>query len=369
MTTSQERSGAAIGVEEVSRIYGSTRAVDGVTLRIREGEFFSLLGPSGCGKTTLLRILAGFETPDKGRVFLRGEDITMVQPHRRDVNTVFQSYELFPHLSVAENVAYGLKLRKVPRHEREERVRAMLELVGVSNLGERRVNELSGGQQQRIALARALVNRPAVLLLDEPLSALDVKLRKRMQLELKAIHQQVGTTFVYVTHDQEEALFLSDRIAIMSNGKLEQVGTPEEVYESPATSFVADFVGSLNDFVVTIASVNGDITDAQSSPGDVLRIPTLTGRSPGTAVRIVVRPERILINEVSTNSSDNRIVGKVDEVIYLGPVMHVYVTTASIGRILVHQFSRAAQIPTVGDDVFISWPIDASIILKTESTK
>ncbi len=334
-----------------------------------EGEFFSLLGPSGCGKTTILRMLAGFETPDTGSVFLRGEDITMQPPHRRDVNTVFQSYELFPHLSVADNVEYGLKLRKVPRPERIERVAAMLELVGVGDLGGRRVSELSGGQQQRIALARALVNRPAVLLLDEPLSALDVKLRKRMQLELKAIHQQIGTTFVYVTHDQEEALFLSDRIAIMSNGKLQQVGTPQEVYENPATAFVADFVGSLNDFVVTIASVKGDVANAQSAPSDVVRIPMLTRGSPGTVVRLAVRPERILINDVSIIASDNRIVGKIDEVIYLGPVMHVYVTTASVGRILVHQFGQAARIPSVGDDVVLSWPLEASIVLSTESAK
>src|SRR5438094_2527415 len=240
----EELPSAAIGLDGVSKRFGKHPAVDDVTLEIGEGEFFSLLGLSGCGKTTTLRMVAGFELPDAGRIVLKGSDVTEVPANRRPVNMVFQQYALFPHMSVYDNVAFGLKVKRVPRAEHRERVHEMLRVVALEGMERRRPRQLSGGQQQRVALARALVNRPAALLLDEPLGALDVKLRKQMQLELKRIQHELGTTFVYVTHDQEEALAMSDRIAVMNGGRVEQIGAPREIYEHPQTAFVADFIGS-----------------------------------------------------------------------------------------------------------------------------
>ncbi|HSC91033.1 MAG TPA: ABC transporter ATP-binding protein [Gaiellaceae bacterium] len=238
--------GFAVRARGVVKRFGDVTAVDGVDLDIRDGEFFSLLGPSGSGKTTMLRLIAGFELPDEGRVELGGRDVTRVPPFDRDVNTVFQDYALFPHMSVAQNVEYGLRIRKVPRRDRRERVAEALEMVRLEGYGDRRPSQLSGGQRQRVALARAIVNRPEVLLLDEPLGALDLKLRQEMEVELKRIQQEVGITFVYVTHDQEEALTMSDRLAVFNGGRIEQLGEPAEVYERPATEFVAGFVGTSN---------------------------------------------------------------------------------------------------------------------------
>src|SRR3954449_5484964 len=236
----------AIALEGVSKGFGKVAAVNDVSLSIAEGEFFSLLGPSGCGKTTSLRMIAGFEQPDAGRILLQGDDVTRVPPNRRPVNMVFQQYALFPHMSVYENVAFGLKVKRVERSEHAGRIKEMLRVVELEGLEKRRPRQLSGGQQQRVALARALVNSPAALLLDEPLGALDLKLRKEMQLELKDIQEGTGTTFVYVTHDQEEALTMSDRIGVMNGGVVEQIGTPTEIYEHPATPFVAGFIGTSN---------------------------------------------------------------------------------------------------------------------------
>src|SRR3954466_13327655 len=230
----------------VRKLYGDVVAVDGVDLEIRSGEFFTLLGPSGSGKTTCLRMIAGFERPDEGRIELAGEDVSRLPPAERDVNTVFQDYALFPHMSVGDNVAYGLKVKKVAKAERAQRVDEALKMVRLDGYGDRRPSQLSGGQRQRVALARALVNRPRVLLLDEPLGALDLKLREQMQVELKAIQAQVGITFVFVTHDQAEALTMSDRVAVFNHGRIEQVGTPSAIYERPATAFVAGFVGPSN---------------------------------------------------------------------------------------------------------------------------
>jgi putative spermidine/putrescine transport system ATP-binding protein len=235
-----------VRLDSVRKSFGEVAAVDGVELEIPAGEFFTLLGPSGSGKTTTLRIVAGFEQPDEGRVFLRGKDVTALPPYERDVNTVFQDYALFPHMTVAENVEYGLRIRKVPKPERRARVEEALAMVRLPAFGRRKPSQLSGGQRQRVALARAIVNRPQVLLLDEPLGALDLKLRQEMQIELKRIQQEVGITFVYVTHDQEEALTMSDRIAVFNEGRIEQVGPPAELYERPATEFVAGFVGISN---------------------------------------------------------------------------------------------------------------------------
>ena len=236
----------ALRLQGVRKSYGSVVAVAGVDLAVLEGEFFTLLGPSGSGKTTLLRLIAGFERPDQGLIELGGRDVTGVPPHLRETNTVFQDYALFPHMTVAENIAYGLKIKRLPEAERRERAERALRMVRLEGLGGRRPNQLSGGQRQRVALARAIVNEPRVLLLDEPLGALDLKLRQEMQLELKRIQREVGITFVYVTHDQEEALTMSDRIAVMAGGRIEQLGPPDEVYERPATEFVAGFIGISN---------------------------------------------------------------------------------------------------------------------------
>jgi putative spermidine/putrescine transport system ATP-binding protein len=276
-------------VDGVRKSYGHVVAVDGVDLTVQAGEFFTLLGPSGSGKTTLLRLIAGFERPDAGRIELAGRDVTSTPPHLRQTNTVFQDYALFPHMSVAENIGYGLRVKGTPRAERQERVERALSMVRLTGLERRKPNQLSGGQRQRVALARAVVNEPEVLLLDEPLGALDLKLRQEMQLELKRIQKKVGITFVYVTHDQEEALTMSDRMAVMSNGKIEQVGPPVEVYERPATEFVAGFIGISN-----VLERNG--------------------------VRFVVRPEKLHMledgQEAARGMSEEA--GTVEQVVYVG---------------------------------------------------
>src|SRR6266496_3046810 len=285
----------AIALEGVSKGFGETRAVQDVTVAIGEGEFFSLLGPSGCGKTTTLRMIAGFEVPDEGRIVLQGKDVTSVLPSRRPVNMVFQQYALFPHMSIYDNIAFGLKVKRVPRGEHRERIEQLLRVVELEGLERRRPRQLSGGQQQRVALARALVNRPAALLLDEPLGALDVKLRKQMQLELKRIQSTLGTTFVYVTHDQEEALAMSDRIAVMNGGRVEQTGSPRDIYEHPSTAFVADFIGSLNALDLRIDELVGENAVMRLGEDERIVVPLGTGPRPGETVRVAVRPERVQI--------------------------------------------------------------------------
>src|ERR671933_1057843 len=282
----------ALGLVGVSKRFGAVAAVDEVSLEIGEGEFFSLLGPSGCGKTTTLRMVAGFELPDAGRVVLQGRDVTAVRANRRPVNLVFQQYALFPHMSVYDNVAFGLKVKHVPRAEHRERVHELLRVVSLEGFDRRRARQLSGGQQQRVALARALVNRPAALLLDEPLGALDVKLRKQMELELKRIQNELGTTFVYVTHDQEEALAMSDRIAVMNGGRVEQTGSPREIYERPRTAFVADFIGSLNALDLTIDELVGGYAVTRFGEGERVVVPVDGGRRVGEQLRVAVRPGR-----------------------------------------------------------------------------
>src|SRR5438477_2620437 len=289
MTEADPAKTPALRLQGVRKNYGQVVAVAGVDLVVDEGEFFTLLGPSGSGKTTLLRLIAGFERPDAGRIELGGRDVTSVPPHLRDANTVFQDYALFPHMSVADNIGYGLRVKGVAKPARERRVQRALEMVRLAGLGHRRPNQLSGGQRQRVALARAVVNEPEVLLLDEPLGALDLKLRQEMQIELKQIQKEVGITFVYVTHDQEEALTMSDRMAVMSNGQIEQVGPPVEVYERPATEFVAGFIGISNVLV-------------------------------RDGVRFVVRPEKIrmLAEGESAERGATGEAGCVEEIIYVG---------------------------------------------------
>src|SRR3954462_234320 len=271
---------AGIALEGISKRFGKHEAVRDVSLSIREGEFFSLLGPSGCGKTTTLRMIAGFEVPDTRPIYLQGEDVASLFSNRRPVNMVFQQYALFPHMSIYDNVAFGPKVKKVPRSEHAGRIKEMLRIVELEGLEKRKPRQLSGGQQQRVALARALVNSPAALLLDEPLGALDVKLRKQMQLELKAIQNDVGTTFVYVTHDQEEALAMSDRIAVMNGGQVEQIGSPREIYTRPQSAFVADFIGSLNVLELTVDELVGDFAVTRIGEGERV----IVAARPGTAV-------------------------------------------------------------------------------------
>ena len=291
-------------------------AVDGVDLTIREGEFFSLLGPSGSGKTTCLRMIAGFEEPTAGTIRLQGDDVSGLPAYLRNVNTVFQDYALFPHMTVLENVEYGLKVKKVPRPGRRERAESALGMVQLSGLGKRKPGELSGGQRQRVALARALVNEPRVLLLDEPLGALDLKLRQQMQIELKSIQERVGLTFLYVTHDQEEALTMSDRLAVMNAGRIEQVGAPAEVYESPATGFVAGFVGVSN-------VLEGEVAE----------------RVTGSADPVTVRPEKIRLADASEgpSSSECSVNGTVRDVVYVGAFTRYMVTLDGGGELVVVQ--------------------------------
>jgi putative spermidine/putrescine transport system ATP-binding protein len=328
----------AVRLDHVTRHFGDVRAVDDVSLEIRDGEFFALLGPSGSGKTTCLRLIAGFERPSAGSIELHGVPAAGLPPYERDVNTVFQDYALFPHMSVEENVAYGLTIRGVARPERDSRVREMLELVRLPGVGGRRPAQLSGGQRQRVALARALVNRPRVLLLDEPLGALDLKLRQRMQEELKAIQRRLGITFVHVTHDQEEALALGDRLAVFRDGRLEQVGTPAQVYEHPATAFAADFVGLSN------------LLDGAAAE-----------RLTGSSQAFTVRPERIRIVEpdASVEAGACTVAGRIEEVTYLGVHTRYAVETEAGARLLVVEQNRDSgsldELPPRGRRVRLVW--------------
>ena len=296
-----------------------------------KGEFLTLLGPSGCGKTTTMRMIAGFEEPDEGTILLRGNDVVGVPPNKREVNMCFQQYALFPHMNVERNIEYGLKLKKVPKGDRHAIVGEMLEIVGLAGMQSRKPNQLSGGQQQRVALARALVNQPAALLLDEPLGALDVKLRKAMQLELKRIQHELNTTFVYVTHDQDEALSMSDRIAVMNQGVIEQLGAPREVYEQPATPFVADFVGVLNAMDVRVDEVAGEDLVMKVNDGDRIVVPVGpagTEAGVGSSLLVAVRPERVelAVGDAATNGG-SRLSGTVAQVVYLGTLTQFYVDT------------------------------------------
>jgi spermidine/putrescine transport system ATP-binding protein len=352
---------AAIGLVGVSKRFGGVSAVDDVSLEIAEGEFFSLLGPSGCGKTTTLRMVAGFELPDAGRIVMQGTDVTEVRANRRPVNMVFQQYALFPHMSVYDNVAFGLRVKRVPRAEHGPRVHEMLRVVSLEGFDRRRARQLSGGQQQRVALARALVNRPAALLLDEPLGALDVKLRKQMQLELKRIQHELGTTFVYVTHDQEEALAMSDRIAVMNGGRVEQTGSPREIYEHPRTAFVADFIGSLNALDLTIDELVGGYAVARFGEDERVVVPVDGSRRVGEQIRAAVRPERMQIGPGPEDGS--RLEGTVAEIVFLGMYTQLHVDTRA-GRIVCHRLadeSLATLEP--GARVTLSWePEQASLL-------
>jgi spermidine/putrescine transport system ATP-binding protein len=335
-----------------------------VSLSIREGEFFSLLGPSGCGKTTTLRMIAGFEVPDAGRIYLQGEDVTSLFSNRRPVNMVFQQYALFPHMSIYDNVAFGLKVKKVPRSEHAGRVQAMLRIVELEGLEKRKPRQLSGGQQQRVALARALVNSPAALLLDEPLGALDVKLRKQMQLQLKAIQHDVGTTFVYVTHDQEEALAMSDRIAVMNGGQVEQIGSPREIYTRPQTAFVADFIGSLNVLELRVDELVGDYAVTRLDDGERVVVAAGSGVQVGDEVRVAMRPEQVQLSPAAASPDGGSFLrGRIAEVVFLGMYTQFHVDTRA-GRVVSH---RMADEPLAelepGTEVVLEWePSDSALV-------
>src|SRR6185369_10254049 len=317
-----------IRLVDLAKHFRDVRAVDGVSLDIGAGEFFSLLGPSGCGKTTTLRMIGGFELPTGGTILLRGRDVTNDPPDKRPVNMVFQNYALFPHLDVGGNVAFGLKRRGVDDAETRRRVGEALDLVRLAGYEKRKPNQLSGGQQQRVALARALVNRPNVLLLDEPLGALDLKLRRRLQLELKRIQTEVGITFVYVTHDQEEALTMSDRIAVMHLGQVEQLGTPEELYERPQTRFVADFIGTTNLLAGAIESIDGEAALVRLEGGDACRV---VGRDlvAGQSIELSIRPESIFVKASNGTSPDGvpPLRAQVEQVAYMGGSVQYQVRT------------------------------------------
>ncbi|MBG7702596.1 ABC transporter ATP-binding protein [Streptomyces sp. MC1] len=341
-------------------------AVRGVNLTIAEGEFFSLLGPSGCGKTTTLRMIAGFEEPSGGEILLHGRNMVGVPADKRDINMVFQSYALFPHLSVADNVAFGLRRRRVPKDEIHDRVDRILRTVELAEKADHRPRQLSGGQQQRVALARALVNRPRALLLDEPLGALDLKLRQSMQLELKRIQREVGITFIYVTHDQAEALTMSDRIAVMNGGLIEQVAGPQEVYERPATAFVAGFIGTSNLISgrLTTTGPAGGVIDL--GDGQRVTVPPSAAPAAGTEVQLTVRPEKITLTAGPAGDA-SRIRGTVSEVVYLGTSTSYTVATDTGAEMTVFQPNdgTASVVPARGDTVWLSWATAHSYPLGT----
>jgi putative spermidine/putrescine transport system ATP-binding protein len=325
----------AVSFRNVSRHYGAVKAVDEVSFEIKDGEFFAMLGPSGSGKTTCLRLIAGFEQPSGGAVSIHGQDVTGIPPYDRDVNTVFQDYALFPHMTVLENVGYGLMIRKVPKPERQQRAEEMLDMVALSGFGARKPSQLSGGQRQRVALARALVNRPSVLLLDEPLGALDLKLREQMQVELKAIQRRVGITFIYVTHDQGEALSMSDRVAVFNHGRIEQMASPTELYEHPKTAFVAGFVGISN-------LIDG----------------ALAARLTGSAGAASVRPEKIHLEpaRVAAPAGGQSVTGMISSILYLGASTRYLVALEGGGELTVLVQNRDAHFnPAQGDGVRLWW--------------
>ncbi len=353
---------SSVSLRSIVKRFGDFTAVDSVDLEIAQGEFFTLLGPSGCGKTTTLRMIAGFEEPDGGEILIEGVDVAAMPAHRRPTNTVFQSYALFPHLSVKDNVAYGLKRKGVEKADIEERVQRELERVGLWGEANRRPNQLSGGQQQRVALARAVVNLPKVLLLDEPLGALDLKLRKNLQIELKRIQREVGITFVYVTHDQEEALTMSDRIAVMNRGVIEQVAEPEEVYERPSTTFVAGFIGVSNLMPGTVRSASGDRASVELEAGVTIEAPA-NGLAEGERCHAVVRPEKLIVEpagDAAPGPGDVQSVeGVIESSVYLGTATQIVTKLQGGSRMTVlvpnADESERQRLPGGGANVRLSW--------------
>jgi len=360
----------AVELRDVTKRFGEVVAVDHVSLPIRDGEFFSLLGPSGCGKTTTLRMIAGFEQPSEGEIFIADQPVAGVPAFERNTNMVFQNYALFPHMTVSQNVAFGLQMKRVPQAEIARRVTEALEMVRLPGMEERMPTQLSGGQQQRVALARALVNRPAVLLLDEPLGALDLKLRKEMQLELKDLQNRVGITFIYVTHDQEEALTMSDRIAVMGHGRVLQVGTPTEIYERPNCRFVADFIGETNFLEGKIVTREDGYVAVAIRPGVELRAPVGEGSVEDSQVTVAIRPEKLRLLNEPLDRAENCFPGVIQEVVYIGTDTHFVVSLAEDLTIRVRQQNRIstpdrrAYSGDRGDRVYVAWAPESTLLLR-----
>ena len=372
-----------VSLIDVEKRFGSNLVVRKMNMEIYEGEFLTLLGPSGCGKTTTLRMIAGFEDATSGIIKVQGERVENKEPYQRDVNTVFQNYALFPHMTVFDNVAYGLTIKKVPKDEIRQRVAEMLELVQLTDYERRKPDELSGGQKQRVAIARALINRPKVLLLDEPLGALDLKLRKQMQIELKRLQKKLGITFVYVTHDQEEALTMSDRIAVMNAGVIEQLGTPMEIYDHPLTRFVAGFIGESNIFDGTVTAVEGDllrVSTRSRSPstgtaveGDLLRVDTPAGKlltrgsgfAVGEEMHVSIRPEYLEAGERSADGFD--LPARIKDFTYMGTVVKTALDMADGTELKLSRFEQDANAHE-GDKVYLSWRPEKSVPIKKSHT-
>jgi spermidine/putrescine ABC transporter ATP-binding subunit len=365
-------SNAFISIRGVSKFFGAFQAIDDVSIDIAGGEFFSLLGASGCGKTTLLRMIAGFEPTTQGEIYIDGQPMSLVPPHHRPVNMVFQSYAIFPHLNVRDNIAYGLRKERLPRSKRYEMVDEMLELIKLPGYGTRKANELSGGQRQRVALARALILRPKVLLLDEPLGALDKQLREQMQLELRALQRKVGITFVFVTHDQEEALTLSDRIAVMQGGRVLQIDTPAGLYESPNSRAVASFIGNMNFFPgrVRCNGAAGAVVET-AGLGSIQLSDVPAGLPDGARVQVALRPEKFAISH--TKPTDRHSVeGRLANAAYLGERSHFYVTIkgreepVSVSAQNRSRFNGSHSAPTADGKLWLSWSADAVVVLDPE---
>ncbi|MDB5075481.1 MAG: ATP-binding component of putrescine transport system [Chloroflexi bacterium] len=358
----------SVELRGVSKRFGSVSAVDDVSLTVRKGEFLTLLGPSGCGKTTSLRIVAGFERPSGGTIHIDGQAVTALPPNKRNVNTVFQNYALFPHMNLAENVGFGLRMKRLGRADIERRVDEAMALVRLEGLGKRKPTQLSGGQQQRVALARALVNRPAVLLLDEPLGALDLKLRRAMQFELRHLNQSVGITFIYVTHDQEEALTMSDRIAVMSGGRILQIGTAQEIYEAPATRFVADFIGESNFLEGTISDWENGVATVDVAGAGAIRARCVDRIATGIPVSVALRPERIIIEPseqpaAGVGAGENVVRGRLLEAVYAGSTLQYAVSLGDAAQLIVRS-PNLGQAAGVGNDVSLRWSIaDCSVLV------
>ncbi len=355
--------------ENITKRYGQNTVLDHVSLSVNEGEVFSLLGPSGCGKTTLLRICGGFEPPDEGRVILDGVDITDMPANRRAIRTVFQNYALFPHMNVWDNVAFGLKATGISQKKIEEDVPKYLDLVQLTDYAARKPGQLSGGQRQRVAIARALITKPKVLLLDEPLAALDLKLRQRMLIELDTLHDDVGITFIFVTHDQQEAMSISDHIAVLRNGEIEQIGTPPELYEAPRTSFVAAFIGDTNFFEGKVSAINGDYCSLNIEDFPPLRLFNDKKVPVGRKVHISIRPEKFMISHVKpekTDANTNLLQGKVEEVIYLGSHTRYWVRVQAWRISVIKQhcgYALDERSINWGDDVWLKFEADNAYML------
>lgn len=351
-----------VKIDNVNKKYGDNHVVRDLFIEIKQGEFLTMLGPSGCGKTTTLRMIAGFETPTSGNIYIEGEEIQNTEPYDREVNTVFQNYALFPHMNIYDNLAFGLSVKKVNKAEIKKRVTEILELVQLVGFENRKPDQLSGGQKQRVAIGRALINKPKVLLLDEPLGALDLKLRKQMQFELKRLQKKLGITFIYVTHDQEEALTMSDRIAIMYGGDLEQIGTPKEIYEKPKSKFVADFIGESNIFYGVANRIENDTLKVTMENGNAIAVDDQI--KDNEIIYVLVRPENIKLSKESVDGFT--LVGKVKEHVYIGNVNKTIVVLSTGLEVKMNTTPKVELLP-VDSEIYIHWDKQDAVVIKSQS--